>query len=52
MVNNIKVSITDVITELNVTDNKIEFMNDLNLFLNIVAFIGLTPAITSLSNIQ
>ena len=39
MVNNIKVSITDVITELNITDNKIEFMNDLNLFLNIVAFI-------------
>ena len=39
MVNNIKVSITDVITGLNITDNKIEFINDLNLFLNIVAFI-------------
>ncbi len=38
MVNNIRVSIDDVITELNITTNKIEFINDLNLFLNIVAF--------------
>lgn len=36
--NNTKIGIRDVINELDISKNKIEFVNDLNLFLNVVAF--------------
>ncbi|MGL5313431.1 MAG: hypothetical protein ACRC92_09300 [Peptostreptococcaceae bacterium] len=36
--NNIKIGVRDVIRELDITKNKIEFINDLNLFLNVIAF--------------
>lgn len=36
--NNIKIGIRDVIKELDITKNKVEFINDLNLFLNVIAF--------------
>ena len=36
--NNIKIGIRDVIKDLDINKNKVEFINDLNLFLNVIAF--------------
>ncbi|MGL6107589.1 hypothetical protein [Romboutsia sp.] len=35
---NLKIGIRDVIKELDINKNKVEFTNDLNLFLNVIAF--------------